>query len=491
MGSVTKLEVPPPSDVDREAVVLSTCLCIPEAFERARELVDTRHFYSNVHRWIWTAMLECGPELEHVARWLKDHERLEQVGGTPYLLRLFNEVPTRLPVEAECAELGQLSERRRLIAELQQATALARGGEIEGAWETLRALEKPPERDAVARVLGPADIFAPLAPVRWAVQALRIAPGAPVMVAGEGYSGKTLAWSSLLLSLATGAPIWGKYKCEPRRVIHVDYEQGSRLTFRKYQQLAVGLGVTVEDIGDRIALVSMEELWLDQDDAETVWGKLAEGRELMLIDSFAAAMSRTEENSVEARRPLDMLTRISERTGCAFVVLHHNRKDQQGGVNSGQQIIRGSGAINQACGGIFQMKGGKGEPKRVTHTKERLEGAELEDFELHVTDLYDEESGETKVGVTVVAHDVPATDSVEQRFEQDAIRLFAVVKKNPGIGVRKLRELAGGKPTRVRAMLDHLVDTGKVTVGAGERGSQKFTAAVNNFDPWQGGADDD
>src|SRR5690606_22848452 len=91
--------------------------------------------------------------------------------------------------------------------------------------------------------------------------------------------------------------------------------------------------------------------------------------------------------SSEIRRPLDMLSRVSERTGTVFLVIHHARKPGQGETAGSRYGIRGSGSIYDACSTVIVMSGAKGEPVKVTHEKDRLRGAPHEDFYLQIEDV--------------------------------------------------------------------------------------------------------
>ena len=50
-------------------------------------------------------------------------------------------------------------------------------------------------------------IFADLGPVPWMCQGLKLAPGAPTIVAGASFSGKTAMMQSVALGVATGTPV--------------------------------------------------------------------------------------------------------------------------------------------------------------------------------------------------------------------------------------------------------------------------------------------
>jgi hypothetical protein len=78
----------------------------------------------------------------------------------------------------------------------------------------------PPEAARSARALEPtharADLSEALPPDPVGVRAARLAPGAVTLVAGYGYSRKTMAMQSLGLSVAAGKSAWGVWNVPPR-----------------------------------------------------------------------------------------------------------------------------------------------------------------------------------------------------------------------------------------------------------------------------------
>ncbi len=266
--------------------------------------------------------------------------------------------------------------------------------------------------------LDAAAIFAALEPIQYIIQGIDLCPGAPAMWAGYGYSGKTAAAQSAALTIASGDPsarVWGQFAATPGRVLHLDYEQGSRLTRERYQRLAFPMMLGPEDLGDRLSLVTMPSRYLDQPAAESEIERLVTGYQLVIVDSLKAAAPSLDENSSEVRRVLDMLSRISERTGAAFVVIHHARKPnatQQGGA---KMAIRGSGALFDACGSVLVFEAEKGQPTRITHEKARASGILTDDFEITITDIPD--GANPRAGLLVSASGAP---SREDRSEEQA-----------------------------------------------------------------------
>lgn len=207
-------------------------------------------------------------------------------------------------------------------------------------------------------------------PVPWLCEALCLAPGAPALVTGYGGSGKTTFVQHLALSVAAGRPVLSTWPVRAGAVTHLDYEQGSDLTKRRYLQL--GLGDLPADAARRLRFASFprQRLAADADTAVALF-RAAQGQALLIVDSLVAAADLEDENAADARRPLDTLTRISEATGCVVLVIHHSKKDRSVGRTS----ARGSSAITDAvsCHITFEKddEGGVASPATLTLQKVR------------------------------------------------------------------------------------------------------------------------
>ena len=87
----------PPHDVDAEAAVVSAVLVDPAALPKVPWL-RPEHFYSEAHRRIFEAAVALQAEGKPVdavlvLTWLRDHERLAQVGGSEYVRRVIDAAP--------------------------------------------------------------------------------------------------------------------------------------------------------------------------------------------------------------------------------------------------------------------------------------------------------------------------------------------------------------------------------------------------------------
>jgi replicative DNA helicase len=129
----------PPHDLDAEAAVLSAVLLSAEAFDQVQEILSPEHFYSEANRRIFEAVLDLASigrpiDIVTVAGWLRDRERIAQIGGTPYLAQLADATPAVAHVEHHAKAIREKWRVRQLIATCQRFAAEGYGdyGEVQG-----------------------------------------------------------------------------------------------------------------------------------------------------------------------------------------------------------------------------------------------------------------------------------------------------------------------------------------------------------------------
>lgn len=324
------------------------------------------------------------------------------------------------------------------------------------------------------------EIFAQLPETEWAVKGVQIGPGRPTLVAGYGASAKTLSMQSMGLCLAAGQPVWGQFDVKPVRVRHLDYEQGFKASAKRYQRLAIGHGIHPDALGGRLELADMPNVYLNSPGAVDAYATACEGADVVVLDSLRGATPGTDENASEIREHLDALTRVSGKTGTAFVVIHHAGKPKDRDSDA-RTIARGSSAIFDACGCVLVLQAPKtkGDPRRVTQTKQPAEsaGGGVDDFGLQVTDVW--EGDDPTAGVRVeyvdlgseaertVADDLAAYDSLTSR-------LLDVVASKPGATANTVCAVAKGTKSRNLAALRDLVDTSRLRALAGPNNSTRY-----------------
>ena len=123
----------PPHDLDAEAAVLSAVMVDPGALDRVNEFLRAEHFYSESHRRIFESCADLAAtgrpvDVVQVATWLRDHDRLAQVGGMAYLTEVLNSAPAVANVAAYGRTIHEKWRIRQLILACQRVTAQGYAG---------------------------------------------------------------------------------------------------------------------------------------------------------------------------------------------------------------------------------------------------------------------------------------------------------------------------------------------------------------------------
>lgn len=318
------------------------------------------------------------------------------------------------------------------------------------------------EKRSVWTVRDVTEIFAALEPVKYLLEPLDICPGAPALFAGYGFSGKTIALQSMAVSIASGQPVWNCFKASRGRVLHIDYEQGFRLTRDRYQRLAAGMLVTPDELEGRLSVVPMPQVYLDDPKHEAFLTAAVEGYDMAIVDSLRACGPSIEENDSSVRGLLDMLNRVSDKTGCCFIVIHHARKPARDGASAGgaKMSIRGSGAIFDACASVVILEAEKGQPTKVTHEKARTSGITSDDFLLKVEDR--EANGNPRGGLVVLAESTPMAGTAAGSFDALKKRVLEELAKGPAASKTALAARVSGNMQSKYAAIAQLVEDGAI-----------------------------
>ncbi len=323
-------------------------------------------------------------------------------------------------------------------------------------------------------------IAAPLPPTRWAVPGLHIGPGRATLIAGYGASAKTLSAQAMALAKAAGRPIWNHYDCEPGVVLHIDYEQGRHASIKRYQRLAYGHDIDLASLGNRLRLAVLPRVFLDQRGALDAYLRVCEGVELVIIDALRGAAPSSDENDSKFRSWIDLINLVSDRTGTAFILLHHAGKPKEGHGADARTLARGSSAIFDACGCVLNLVAKTGEAvKYVSQVKmpAEAEGSSLDDFRLAIEDVA--RDGNPTGAVRVVWARAAATDPTAKArvaYDRDAERLIAVVRAESGIAANALIERSGMGRTRAFKMLSALVEEGRLVAFDGAHQTKRYRA---------------
>lgn len=286
------------------------------------------------------------------------------------------------------------------------------------------------------------------------------------MIAAYSYSGKTLAAMALAVAIAAGEKVWGQWSVhEPARVMYLDFEQGGGATRRRFQALLKGMGIEPEALGDRLRLGALPTFRLTDQDAEPYLTAACAslGVDLCVIDTLRAATPGEEENDSRMSAWLEMLTRVSEKTGTTFLVIHHAGKKKQGfGPPDPREAPRGSSAVVGACGTVLVMMKEGDAPSEVTFAKlsADADASPPEPFFLAI----EPPNGGVRVVYKSKEQVRPPHDPVRE-LRGDVERLVGAVAADPGVGARALRAtLRGMGSERFKTAREEAIRTGRVVV---------------------------
>lgn len=135
-GPPVRLDAPivngrvPRHDLDAEAAVLSAVLLSHEAFDRVIEILKPEHFYSDANGRIFEAAIALSLsnppipiDIVTIGSWLRDREKLAQIGGATYLAQLADATPAVAHVEDHARVVRELARLRELVATCQRVAA--------------------------------------------------------------------------------------------------------------------------------------------------------------------------------------------------------------------------------------------------------------------------------------------------------------------------------------------------------------------------------
>lgn len=217
-----------------------------------------------------------------------------------------------------------------------------------------------------------ADAYAPRPPTRWVVDGIFRAGGLHMLYGPPGCL-KSLLAADLCACVAGGLPWLAPRPGEPGRGIAVqqgtaimlDFDNGKDTTLARLD--AVGHGHALPESAPLYA-VSMPNPWLDLTDignphapapvthADMLTDYLVGmGATVAILDNLGTISGAADENSGEMVAVMSALRRVAEASGCALVVIHHQRKGNgQTGGRRGDSL-RGHSSIEAALDLALQV----------------------------------------------------------------------------------------------------------------------------------------
>jgi replicative DNA helicase len=122
----------PPFDLEAEAAVLTAVMLDPTAILKVVDFLRPEHFYSEAHRWAFAAVVDLhakGSPIDslHVRSWLRDRQRIAQVGGATAILGMLDASPAVANVRSHALIVHDKWRARLVIEACHRISAVGYG----------------------------------------------------------------------------------------------------------------------------------------------------------------------------------------------------------------------------------------------------------------------------------------------------------------------------------------------------------------------------
>ncbi|MBU0608597.1 MAG: AAA family ATPase [Armatimonadetes bacterium] len=344
----------PPRDFDAEQAVLGSVLIEPEATDRALRIVGPDDFYWVNHQVIMRAMAICvgrhePVDLITVSAELRRQEKLDKVGGGPYLTSLIGVVPTAAHVVRYANIVAEKAALRSMINAGQRIQDIAfHNPEDVGAALAEAEAELTPIAGRLCRPSPPAlrngqDIVQTGSSTRWLWPSWLLDGQLNVLIAPPD-AGKTYAALGLVAPVLAGIP-WPDgepYSSATGPVLFLDYEGFEDVIVERAGAMGISL--------DMLLFAPVEvTCFLNEPRAEQViaeWVERAQVRAIV-VDSWREAIPGEDEDSSQSSQFARKLARIAHHFSITVLLIHHTRKVARNNRwQLSQDDARGSSALS-------------------------------------------------------------------------------------------------------------------------------------------------
>lgn len=408
-----------PHNIEAEQSTLGSLMIMPSIYKDLLEIINASDFYRPAHGEIFDAICSLAARNEPVdlitlQEELRSRGRLEEVGGTQYLMTLIEQVPSAARAANYATIVKKLSIERREIALCLEISAIIQDtdGNPTAVVEKIHKLDELAKNN-ISTVQLPLIKFADavseeIPEARWIIEGM-IPKGGIVMIAGDSGVGKTWFAMQLALSACLGMKFLGKFGASASGAIYVDCESGEIILRQRSKNLWRAIYHSlIQDIEDQddieekseflgrlmtqmnFMLSYYESNLLETEAVERIINQLKlNSAELLILDPFNRVFGGNENDSGEISKFFNNMKKIRDETGAAIVLIHHSRKKSFNAPSDAGQMLRGSSAIKAALDSHIFIRKVKDDILLVEHEKSRYSQA-VEPF---CVELVNDEAG--------------------------------------------------------------------------------------------------
>jgi hypothetical protein len=280
-------------------------------------------------------------------------------------------------------------------------------------------------------------------------------------VAAEPKVGKSWIVLELVYALTTGMPFLGRFAVkQPRRVIYIQEEDSEQRVARRFRKLLRGTperGLPTDEYlrwSVRVGFKIDSQAWVNRLREELI----AFPAEVVVLDVFNRLHSLEENKQADMTRVLNTLMDFNRIFGCAFIVVHHNRKPQAGSEARANQMIRGSGVLAGWGECSLYLRRDK-QKDTIIVTPESKDAPEMDDFVVKLTDI-DEQSVVLELGEIEAKESISVADAETIRAVQE------ITDQGIGATAKAVAEALRRDRSTVQTRLTRLVSAGYLIANA-------------------------
>jgi len=294
----------------------------------------------------------------------------------------------------------------------------------------------------------------------WLVEKL-IPLGMMGAITGESSSYKTFITQALAQAVATGELFLGHFPITKGKVLVVDEENNKRIINGRFKAMDVVAH-------DNISFLARNGLQLDNPvHFATLQRVIAEIKPtLLVLDSLVRFHSKDENSATEMRTVMKKIGELAVK-GCTVIFIHHHKKEQGFGKNSGSGSVRGSTDIFNALDYHIGIKR-TGNTMQIKQHKLRVE-PEMEPFNVELK-LEDEKVAFAYEGVDTTRQDM---------VDETKVIILHMLKEADGEAVgRKDLVTTSNMPQKICTdALKELVEKELIRKQKGERNAHEYVLA--------------
>jgi len=289
--------------------------------------------------------------------------------------------------------------------------------------------------------------------------------GDKIAIIGALKQRKTFFVDQMAISLAAGRPFLTWENPKPRRIALIQFEIQSYHKHRRIKRLAAALGVTADDMGDRLQILNARGMDITgRAGLEKITPAILNIKPDLVIFDPLYKLSDGKENAAEdAKIILNAFDILAQQTGAAILYVHHDAKG-----SPGDRDIRDRGAGSNVIGRDYDCcltLTGHAEDEDCIVVETLLRNyAPQDDFVIQFCSdnrgynfverpdyLPNKKTSKTKPKQPPLATYLPAAESILSADEMEIAIFKERFKKQTGLSDRRIRDFltwatSGGNP---------------------------------------------